>query len=216
VNTVCIGPEFATDPATNALIVRNTQPGAWPYGTSCPPSSASGLRKDPALGLWVDPLNLVAFHDVQPFVASTPLVLNSYTSTGVPDMVVTNPSACLPMQVVLTHTFRCHGGMPLHTYLLEKLWVGPSTATRPPDLAISTYDSYHCWSDGAAEFATSATLIRRLALAPGASVTLHRYMSLYCVNLVSGATAAPSLIDGGVETTGFGYTQLAPVTDLVA
>jgi hypothetical protein len=214
VNNVCIGPEFGTDPTTNALIVRNTQAGSWPYGTGCPPSGASGLRKDPALGLWVDPVNLTAFHDVQPLVASTDLALNAYTSTGIPALTLTNPSACLPMQVVLWHTFRCHGTVPLHSYVLEKLWVGPDADTQPADASLSTYDTYHCWTDAAAEFAFSATLIRRVGLAPAASVTLDRYMSLYCVNMAGGSTV-PTLIDGGVETTGFGFTQLAPVTDLV-
>lgn len=213
-NQVCIGPEFTTDPATGNLIVANTQAGAWPFGTGCPPASASGLRKDPVSGLWVDPINLVAFHDLQPLNASTALVLNQYTSTGVPALTVTNPSSCLPMQAVFWHTFRCHGFIPLHSYLTEKLWVGPSTVTQPTDASLSTYDSYHCWTDAQAEFAMSATLIRRLALAPGASVTLTRYMTLYCVNM-AGGTATPSLIDGGVETTGFGYTQVSPVTDLV-
>jgi len=214
VNSVCIGPEFTTDPASGALIVRNTQSQSWPY-TSCTAAAASGLRKDPAGGLWVDPINPAAWHDNSALNPATPLVLNQYTSTGIPELTVTNPSSCLPMQLVLWHNFRAHGTLPLHTYVVMKLWVAPDTVTRPGDASLYTYDSAQCWTDGAAEFAISATLVRRLGLAPGASVGLSRYMSLYAANTASGGSAVPSLIDGGVETTGFGYTQLGPVTDVI-
>jgi hypothetical protein len=188
--SICTGPEFGPAPTDGSLHVRNTQPKAWvETGTHCVPSGTSDLRKDPALGLWVPPVEFGCFYnrfdteqlEQQMLFSSWFTALSvSIPSSKLPD------SICSGQQFMAIATFTVSASVPQNAGLLWVASVGttapPAPNTAPPSnyLEHGRFKGYADAGDPAGtvfQMARTTMIQRHFYVAAGTAFTLYQWLA---------------------------------------
>jgi len=213
----CTGPEMNTSPADGGLRFRNTRPGAWPGGSGagCTPAAASGLYRDPAVGVWAPPVDFLAFYQRQDSgPISIPVNFGTWALNGleiVGTAIPASPSGCAAQQFATVTTFTINAQVPQNTGLA---WVLSASTTpapaMPPPSAYIEHGRFKGWADGLAPTGTvyamarTDTLQRFMYRAAGAAPNFFQWQAVTAFQANTGAPL-PVITRLVIETLIYGF-----------